>query len=74
MGGPGPAETAGYLMEFEVDPSLAMFGGDGCGDDASAEGEGDGIARPGVLAAALVIVAAALLLVRHSRRRRGRAP
>jgi hypothetical protein len=69
MGGPGPAETAGYLMEFEVDPALAMFGGDGCGDDASAEADGDGIV-PGVLAAGLVIVAAALLLVRRARRRR----
>jgi hypothetical protein len=71
MGGPGPAETQGYLLEFEVDPSLALFGGDGC-DEVGAE-ESGGIA-PGLVAAAIGALGAALLLVRRARRRRSRAP
>jgi hypothetical protein len=68
MGGPGPAETEGYLLEFEVDPSLAMFGGDGCGE---VEDESHGIA-PGLVVVAIGAVGAAFFFVR-ARRRRSRA-
>jgi hypothetical protein len=72
MGGPGPAETEGYVLEFDVDPSLAMFGADGC-EEPGAEDEGDGFA-PGLVAVAIGAAAAAWLLVRRARRRRRRAP
>lgn len=67
-GGPGLAETDGYRLEFTVDPALALFGGDGCGDGATSPPR-----TPRILAAAagaIVIAAAALWLVRRARRRR----
>ena len=66
-GGPGPAETSGYDLEFAVDPALALFGGQACG----AAPPGDDT-RPWILLvpAALAIAAGASMLIRMRRRRR----
>ncbi|HTE56590.1 MAG TPA: hypothetical protein VK698_37310 [Kofleriaceae bacterium] len=68
MGGPGPAESQGYLMEFEVDPSLATFDGGEC-TGASGAGPG-GPGRRGWLlgGAALAALALGTLAVRRLRR------
>jgi hypothetical protein len=66
MGGPGPIESEGYRLDFEVDPAMATFAG-ACGAaDAPARGRGTWIAAG---AAALALIGgAALWLSRRLRR------
>lgn len=54
MGGPGPAETDGYTLEFTVDPALATFTGEPCGGEAAESSE---------LAPRLIALAGALLAI-----------
>ncbi len=65
-GGPGPAETAGYDLEFVVDPTLALFSGDAC---VVSEPPGDDTRRWILLLvpAAFAVAAAAWLLQRRRR-------
>jgi hypothetical protein len=67
MGGPGPAESEGYHLAFEVDPALATFAG-ACGAASPSGARSGWLAAAAAAMAALALVAA--LLVRRRRRRR----
>ena len=67
MGGPGPAETDGYRLEFEVDPALATFAG-ACGENRSPGGRSWLVAGAAGLAALALV---AVLLVRRRQKMNG---
>jgi hypothetical protein len=71
-GGPGPAESDGYRLEFEVDPALATFTGESCDAAGAGEGPAGAGSRRGWLiggGAALLALAGAAALVRRRIRR-----
>lgn len=67
MGGPGPAETEGYRLEFEVDPALATFAGE-CGARPSRGERSWLLAGAGGLAALALV---AVLLRRRAQKMNG---
>ncbi|HWM89075.1 MAG TPA: hypothetical protein VNO33_24660 [Kofleriaceae bacterium] len=69
MGGPGPAETDGYTLELAVDPALATFTGESCGEPAE---QSQLAPRLIALTGALLAIGIALWVIRRRSKVKGR--